>query len=322
MKIRSVAAILMSLCMLTGCTSNTGSSDTYEKTTSAAVQTTAGETQKTTEETSSLMLSGASEDIEFIEETDNGARVYIHRDDKKIFSKIYMPDSEGPFPAIIFSAGMGMMYTYTEDYAKKAAENGIAGIVFDFTGTGVLSSGDGTHMDFSALTEAADVNAVYDAVSSLPQIKSDNIFLWGHSLGGLVSTYVTEQRPDDIKGLILADPCYQIQDTFRDLIPEGSEIPDVVKDPSFGAISKMFAEDILSFDIFEKMPDYDKNVLLFQGTVSPCVGLQFPEYFKRASELFPSLTVVTIEGADHRFTDDKGIQMIEKTIEFVNENAG
>lgn len=216
---------------------------------------------------------------------------------------------------MILSGGLYESYSSTAVRAEKFADNGIAGAVFDFTGTADGSQSDGERQDLTVLTEAADLNAVFDGVSSLPEINSDNIFLWGHSVGGLVSTYVAEQRPDDVKGLIVLEPSYQMQDQCKAQFPEGSEIPDNE--------DKSFTEDLLSLDIYEKMAEYKRNVILFSGTTSQSIGGTTPEYFKRAAETFPSMKEEVIEGADHRFknlSDDASAQMMDKMINFINEN--
>ena len=94
----------------------------------------------------------------------------------------------------------------------------------------------------SVLTQAADLNAVMDSVLSMKEIDGKNLFLWGHSFGGWVSTYVAAQIPDEI---------------FT---------------PSH--VGRIFVEDIQATDIFEVMPYYDKEVLLLQGSQSTGNKLQ------------------------------------------------
>jgi len=246
-------------------------------------------------------------------------KIFFYRDDMKIFGKLYLPEGEGPFPVVIFSNGFSGSYTSTEGYAKKLVSNGIAGVVFDFIGGSGINASDGTITDMSVLTQVADLNIVLDAISSLPEIDSNNIFLWGHSFGGLVSTYVAAQRPDEVKGLIVLEPSYQMHDQFLELYPEGSEIPDVLYTPTY--IGKIFVEDILSFDIYDMMADYDKEVLLLQGTVHPAETGELKEkYFGRAMDTFPNMQLVTVEGADHSFSGSAGEEMLNLTIGFVNEN--
>ncbi|MDO5558429.1 MAG: alpha/beta fold hydrolase [Oscillospiraceae bacterium] len=314
MKNKSVAALLMTLCLLTGCSNNATSENAYttDNTTSAAVET----TQLTTAGTSQ----GRSDDSEYTNVSKNEKEMIFYRDNMKIFGKLYLPEGEGPFPAVIFSGGMRESYTDLETFASLCAQNGIAGVVFDFIGTGGQSQSEGSPLDMSPLTEAADLNAVFDKIASEPEIDSKNIFLWGHSLGGLVSTYVAEQRHDDIKALILVEPSYQMRDQVRERYPEGSEIPDVVD--ASQSLGKAFAEDILSFDIYDKMPDFDSDVLLFEGTTSESIGGAFPEYLERAAQTFRSVHVEAVEGANHFFSGDAGVQMREKTIDFIKENIG
>lgn len=258
-----------------------------------------------------------TKETEIIEESETEKTIHFYRDNMKIFGRLYLPEGEGPFPVVIFVGGMSASYTYTQGYAKNLAENGIAGVVFDCIGYCNPSPSDGALTDMSVLTAAKDVEVVIDEISSFLEIDSENIFLWGHSLGGLITTYAATQNSKDVQGLICVEPSYQMRDQFEEMFPEGKEIPDVIYSPYVG---KIFVEDIFSFDIYDKMPEYDGKVLLFQGTVAPSIGAEAPEYLERAAETFPSVQVEAVEGADHGFSGDAGVQMLEKMITFINDN--
>lgn len=121
--------------------------------------------------------------------------IYAKRDKLKIHGKVYRPEGEGPFPVVVLSGGLGAHLDEDKDIAIELARNGIAGVCFNFAETATL----GGLTNFSVLTEAADLEAVLNEILTLDYIDNDNVFLWGFSLGGFVSTYVGCQNPGLIK---------------------------------------------------------------------------------------------------------------------------
>lgn len=243
--------------------------------------------------------------------------IYFYRDDLKIYAKMYMPEGEGPFPVVIFSHGFPGTHFLADAYAKGLTNSGIAGVTFDFIGGSAESKSDGTVTDVSVLTEVADLNAVMDSVQSMPQIDANNLFLCGHSFGGLVSTYVASQRPDDVKGLMVWEPSYQVREDILSLYPIGSEIPDEIYTPVH--VGRIFIEDMQASDIFEVMGNYDKQVLLLQGELSKTNELQ-EIYFNKAAETFPNMQWEVIDGATHAFSGKAGERAMEKCLNYLNEN--
>jgi dienelactone hydrolase len=241
--------------------------------------------------------------------------IYAKRDNLKIRGKVYRPEGEGPFPVVVLSSCYRANLDVDKDIAIELARNGIAGVCFNFTE--IATSGGFTN--FSVLTEAADLEAVLNEIMTLDYIDNDNVFLWGHSLGGFVSTYVGCQNPGLISGMMLTEPSYQLRDDFLEYFPEGTEIPDVVYEPSY--CGAMFVEDILSFDIYEMMPEYSNDVVIFAGTETPSIGAEYPEYLERAMDTFVSAEFVAIEGEDHMFSGDGRELMIGIMIEFVNNRV-
>ncbi|MBE6752748.1 MAG: alpha/beta fold hydrolase [Ruminococcaceae bacterium] len=257
---------------------------------------------------------------EIVELSGNEKGMTFYRDDLMIYGEMSMPEGDGPFPAVIISPGMQATFYGNKLYARELAKNGIAALSFEFTGTNNISTG--SFSQSSVLTHAADLNVVIDVVASLPEIDSDNLFLWGHSFGGLTSAYVATQRPEDIKGLILLEPSLQIPDQYRELYPEGSEIPETPDSAS--DLSKKFIEDAISIDIFELMPSFDKEVLIFRGTAFPKreedEHAQFMAVLEAGAEAFPNAQLVTIDGADHFFTPPYSNEVTSRALELLEEN--
>ncbi|MCQ2534144.1 MAG: alpha/beta hydrolase [Clostridia bacterium] len=249
---------------------------------------------------------------------------YYYKGELSIYGKIYLPEGDGPFPVVVLRGGMSEPMTHTERLVSTITSNGIAAVVFDPIGAVSPSKSSGELTDMSVLTEAEDLNIVIDNVIKLNEIDKENIFLWGHSLGGLVSTYVAETR-SDIKGLIVVEPSYMMRDMAMEMYSDVSKIPDVVYSPSY--LGGIFFKDVINLDIFEKMPEYNGQVLLIRGTEKQD-GQSDEEYelginsFDKAIKTFSSCDMYIVEGANHAFSGKYEQEMLSATIEFVKSNVG
>jgi len=295
--------VMVLLLSCTACASNETAQEAAQETSQEVVE-------ETVEETVQPKM-----DITDISATEK--EIYFYRDDLKIYGKMYLPEGEGPFPVVIFSHGFPGTFFWADAYAKGLTNSGIAGVTFDFIGGSAENKSDGTVTEMSVLTEVADLNAVMDSVQSMPEIDANNLFLCGHSFGGLVSTYVAAERTDEVKGLMVWEPSYQMREDILQLYPEGSEIPDEIFSPAH--VGKIFIEDIQASDIFEVMANYDKKVLLLQGELSKTNELR-EVYFNKAAETFPNMQWEIVDGATHAFSGKAGERAMENCLSYLNEN--
>lgn len=258
---------------------------------------------------------------ELISENTGCKEYYFYRDDLKIYGQLYLPEGDGPFPVTVISSGQTASHTYYEDEAEYFAANGCACLIFDFMGAVSRSRSDGELQDSSVLTEAADLNMILDTLPQLPELDTAHVFLFGHSLGGLVSTYVGCSRPQDISGMMLIEPSYSYPDFSREQDPDLSQVPDVIYDSSRynTIVGRQFVVDMQSVDIFAMMPACDKDVLIFVGTEN-CLGTSIPEYFERAVKTLPSAELVTVQGADHLFQGEYGEQAVKQCAAFIKRH--
>ena len=243
---------------------------------------------------------------------------YFFRDEIRIWGKLYLPDGEGPFPAVIFSAGYRAPGTFYDAWARQLAANGYAAAIFDFAGSTGRTQSGGKPTELSVLSEASDLNVVIDSLAAMSEIDRENIFLFGHSFGGLVTTYVGCSRPDEIRGMLWLEPSVQLKDSAITAYPDLDAIPDIMYTPDF--LGKIFFIDLYSFDIFDLMPSYQNDVLLFAGTDPSALGVTYAEYYSRAVDTFPSAELVRVEGADHLFQEEAGEAMMELSLAFLDHH--
>lgn len=239
----------------------------------------------------------------------------FERDGKKIYGEMYLPAGEGPFPAVIMAHGFGGQCAHNRPYAEVFAQNGIAAYIFDFIGGGNDIQSDGKTTDMSVLTEAADMAVVLDGLAALDTIDSEKIFLAGQSQGGFVASYVAGTQPEKVRGLVAIFPAYVLQDDARKRM-EGRELPETEEIMGL-LLGKIYAEDAMSFDIYDVIKNYPGPALLIHGTADQLVPI---EYSRRAVEVFSSAELVEIEGAGHGFFGADEERAISLSLEFVRDN--
>lgn len=241
---------------------------------------------------------------------------WLERDGQKIYGKLFLPEeTDAPLPLVILSHGLGSDHRIMEPYAENFAENGFAAFVFDYIGGSEESMSDGNMTGMSVLTEAEDLSCILQSFRSDSRFSEDEIFLFGGSQGGFISAYAAGKHPDEIAGLVLLYPAFNLQDICRKLVSDADEIPDsvVIGEHTVGSLN---IRDMLTFDIYEVLRQYPGPVLLFHGTADPYVPL---EYTQRAGQVLADARVVIIEGAEHGFDGEDRNRVEREAVAFVQE---
>ena len=225
-------------------------------------------------------------------------------DGKKIYGMTVIPEGiDGKIPTVINSHGFNSNYQSSLVASQMLAEMGYASYCFDFCGGSEVSKSDGAMTDMSILTEKDDLNAIIDYVKTLKFVDTDNLFLAGASQGGCVSGLVAAERADEIKGLILLCPAFNIPDLVAMaamLYPTPEDIPATVT--MMGAtIGKRYYTDAVNYDIYGKIGKYEKDVLIFHGDQDAVVDIS---YAKKALEVYKSAKLVVEKGQGHNLYTD------------------
>jgi hypothetical protein len=230
------------------------------------------------------------------------------RDNKNIYGLIYRPEGDGVSPAVIFSHGFGATYRDIEHYGDDFAQAGIVCVFFDFCGGGPDSKSDGTMLEMSLDTEVDDLRCVMDTVKDLPNVDSDSLYLMGESMGGTVSAIAGYRFYNEVKGLILWYPAFNIPDDAERRLKKG------IRDIMGMRISEDFDRSAVALDIVSIQEGFDKPVLIIHGDADKIVPV---EYSKQAVDAYTHAIMHVIPEAEHGFNGNERIIAKTASISFI-----
>lgn len=116
--------------------------------------------------------------------------------DPEIPGTVFIPEGEGPFPAVVLIAGSGNANRRQWSYASWAdfyARAGIAAFIYDRRPEAFLLEG-GAMMAME--DHARDVADAINRLKTLPEIKPEKIGVASHSRGGWIAMALGNQVPD------------------------------------------------------------------------------------------------------------------------------
>ena len=146
-------------------------------------------------------------------------------------------------------------------------------------------------------TEIDDLNFVIDSIKKEDFVNPDEIYLAGHSQGGLVSSLVAPSR-SDIKSLFLFAPAYEIPDDIKE-----KDNPDVMNVlnlmPEY--LGQKYIESVEKINLFDDIIGFKNEVYIFHGMEDKRVPI---EYSVRADKEYEKCTVYIYEEGEHRFSDE------------------
>ena len=181
------------------------------------------------------------------------------------------------------------------------AEAGIASYTFDFYGGSPTSRSGNDITKMSVLTEKEDLNAVIDAMMDF--MDTDQLYLMGHSQGGLVSAMAANDRTSDIAGMVLIAPAFMI--------------PDMVDDYRYATVFqgvKKYMEDARSVELYDDIDDYTGPVWIIQGDQDELVPLS---YAQDAAEAYENAELTVMKGEKHGMVSTLQEELAARAIDFV-----
>lgn len=243
--------------------------------------------------------------------------VKIKHHGREIYGVSYMPAGKHKCPVVIFSHGFNGI---GEDFAAISeflAQNGIGAYCFDFCGGSVRSKSDLKTIEMTLFTEKEDLSAVLEHVKRWEWVDAGHIFLFGGSMGGLISALVADEYLKDIQGLLLLFPALGIADRWNERFPTLESIPETFE--LWGVpLGKRFFETLHGYDVFDHIGKYANKVLIFHGDQDDIVSL---EYGERAARIYPNASLKVFPGEGHGFSEAGNAEVARMTCEWVKEQG-
>lgn len=120
------------------------------------------------------------------------------------------PDQKGTYPILVMQMGHGQgttdsktrVYNPFAEMARAISDKGFVVLRFDKRGTGYNSS-NGSFADGKFSDYVSDLKSAVRAMQLRKDVKPNQIYLLGHSLGGPVISIVAQDIPE-VKGIILS----------------------------------------------------------------------------------------------------------------------
>ncbi len=239
--------------------------------------------------------------------------VEIERDGLTLRGRMEQAAGEKRAALIIFH-GFGGDSGYGErDFysilARKAVECGVSAVRFDFSGCG---KSDGRFEDMDVLREILDGIAILRYVRTLPFVT--DIYLLGHSQGGVIAGMLAGLYPDMVKKLILLAPAATLKEDARKGVCMGTEydtrhIPDCVLVDGQHPVGGHYFRIAKNLPIYEVTSQFSGETLLIHGIPDTCVDYHASVTYH---DCMPNSKLCLYESLDHGLEGEDQCKVLEE----------
>lgn len=224
---------------------------------------------------------------------------FIPCDGIKLHAKLDKPEGVEKCPlAIVIHGFTGHMEErHIVAVSKAMNEVGVATLRAEMYGHG---QSDGRFEDHTLYKWVTGALAVVDYAKTLDFVT--DLYLCGHSQGGLLTMLAAGMKRDDFKAIIPLSPAWMIPDGARqgNLLGQGFD-PDHIPDMLEAGPLKLNGNYIRvaqTIHVDDEIQRYTGPVLIVQGDADEAVPL---EYAQRAAELYTNAQLVIVPGDNHCF---------------------
>lgn len=219
-------------------------------------------------------------------------------------------------PFVIFSHGYNGTEKNLAHLCQLLAEQGINSYRFDFLGGSVNETSEMKTEEMSILTEMRDLLAVVDHFKSQPFVDPNQLFLFGASMGGLVSSLVAEARKE-VAGLFLMFPAFSVARDWQQQYQTKTAIPDRLV--FWGMpLGRQFFEVLLDFTLEDEIGSYEGPVYIIHGDEDTVVSHTVTDWVK---PLYKNLEVQILPGEGHGFSKAGEKKTSEALGQFIQKHA-
>lgn len=207
-------------------------------------------------------------------------------------------------------------YKLYKNLSRTLVEYGYGVARYDVMGLG-HSKGDFSHTSFS--TNVEDLISVYDYISKNYKKPS---FLFGHSLGGLVSIKAANSL-DSIKGLAIVGSPYN----FDNLIRLFSNYEDELKEKGNVIVNLSgrninigldYLNDLRRQNIYEIIKNFDRSIIILHSDSDEIVA--YDHGLKLFNSIKSDKSFITLKGVDHLVTKKEDSRYIGQILSTWMEN--
>ncbi|MCR5094410.1 MAG: lysophospholipase [Lachnospiraceae bacterium] len=242
---------------------------------------------------------------------------YINDDGIKIHAKLERPDQGEKHPLVILVHG----YTghMEEDHILGVRDAilsaGFAALRVEMYGHG---KSDGAFRDHTLYKWISNMLKVVEYAGSLDFVT--DLYLCGHSQGGLLVMLIAGMCPDRLKSIIPLSPAWMIPGDARRGEMLGAKvdpinIPDTFVQGEVNTLSGNYLRTAQTIHVEDEIERYAGPVLIVHGDNDEAVPY---EYGVKAAKLYRNARLVTIPGDDHCYNSH--LDLVENAVrEFLLE---
>jgi len=204
--------------------------------------------------------------------------------------------------------------------AKKLLERGIASIRFDFSGHG---DSDGDFSDMTVYGEILDAQKIMQYVRGLDFVT--DIYIFGHSQGGLVGSMTAGYFRELVSKLALLAPAATIPDdalrgsafgAYYDVWYPPENIHMVNDQGKDFYLGQAYMRTARTIPVYETASMFDGKTLIIHGTADQAVGTLATDRYKKCLK---NAEVIYRRGDNHGLDAISLEEVIDKVTEFLAE---
>lgn len=244
----------------------------------------------------------------------NEKRIFHH--ERSTLFKCSIPEGNGPFPIVIFSHGYNGCMDDFDHEQELLMKNGIASCALTFSGGSTRDKSGYPTTSMTLVTEKEDLLSLIEWAWEQEEVDKNNIFLFGGSMGGLVSCLAANEAKDKIRAMMLLFPALCIVDDWNERFRDIRDIPDEMMFWNL-LLGKNFFLSIRNMDVYDMLSKMAVNTLIFHGDKDPIVPLAYSE---KAEKTLKNAKLIVFENEGHGFGQEAGKRMNEMMLAFLKEH--
>ena len=225
---------------------------------------------------------------------------FIDSDGTRLHAKLDRPEGaeKGPLCILIHGFTGHMEEDHIKAAQKAMNDAGVSVLRVEMYGHG---GSDGEFKDHTLYKWVTNALAAVKYARSLDFVT--DLYLSGHSQGGLLTMLVGGMCPDDFKALLPLSPAWMIPEIAREGNVLGTSfdpkhIPDMITSGSW-ELSGDYIRVAQTIHVEDEIERFEGPVLIIHGDADETVPFSYAE---KAAKLYKNAELVPIHGDDHCFT--------------------